>query len=92
MDNDTDIHNNTASTAGGGAPRPWGTFNGYNDASDVYANCAPDGGGFSVNNGALLMDNAVIFQNQAAGPRPGGAIQVVNGGEVYPAQLGLCRR
>ncbi len=82
IDNDTDIHNNTATTAGGGV-RVWGNFNGYNTTSDIYANCAPDGGGFSVNGGTLFLDNADVVQNQAAGATgKGGGIQVTSGGQI----------
>ena len=82
IENDTDIYHNTAATAGGGV-RVWGTFNGYETASDIESNCAPDGGGFSVNSGTVLLDNADVVYNQAAGATgKGGGIHVTNDGQV----------
>ncbi|MEE8391131.1 MAG: S8 family serine peptidase [Anaerolineae bacterium] len=80
--NDSDVHDNTATSPGGGA-RVWGQFFGYGETSDVYGNCAPDGGGFYVPGGELYLNEADVMSNQAAGATgKGGGIYVTSGGEV----------
>ena len=56
---------------------------GYGTDSDIYNNCAPDGGGFSVPGGHLALNAADVYGNQAADPTGmGGGIQVYSDGAV----------
>ena len=82
IDNDSDIRGNTATVYGGGA-RVLGEFFGYDNASDIYENCAPDGGGFHVPGGSLYLNNADVYLNQAADASgKGGGIYVTSGGNI----------
>ncbi len=80
--NGSEIHDNTATSDGGGV-RVWGKFFGYSNDSDVYNNCAPNGGGYSVPGGQLSLNAADVYLNQAADPAgKGGGIHVYANGLV----------
>jgi hypothetical protein len=77
LTNDSDVINNTATVYGGGA-RVWGTLVGTETLSDISDNCAPHGGGVSVNQGALWLDGSDMDQNEAAAANGiGGGIHAV---------------
>ncbi len=80
--NDSDVHDNTASVSGGGA-RVWGQFFGNTTTSDTFNNCASDGGGFSAPGGSVILDNADVVANDAAGPTgKGGGVYLTSGGAI----------
>ena len=80
--NGSQIHDNTASLHGGGA-RIWGEFSGYSNDSDIYNNCGPHGGGFSVPGGHLALNAADVYGNRAVDPAgKGGGIHVYDSGAV----------
>jgi len=80
--NDSTIHNNNALAYGGGV-RVWGQFNGNGTYSDIYDNCAPQGGGFDVPGGTLNLNAADVYLNQAVdATSQGGGIRVTDGGDV----------
>ena len=80
--NGSTIHDNTATSNGGGV-RTWGKFFGYSNDSDVYNNCASDGGGLSVPGGDLSLNAADVYGNQAAGTTgKGGGIHATGNGVV----------
>ena len=60
-----------------------GQFFGYGTTSDIYGNCAPDGGGFLVSGGELHLNAADTYLNKAAGASgKGGGIYVTANGIV----------
>ncbi len=77
LTNDSDVINNTATMYGGGA-RVLGTLIGTETLSDISDNCAPHGGGVSVNQGTLWLAGSDMHQNEAAAANGmGGGIHAV---------------
>jgi predicted outer membrane repeat protein len=82
VSNDSDVRDNSATLYGGGV-RVWGRFYGDDTYSDIYDNCAPHGGGFSVQGGVLHLDAPDTYRNLAAeATGQGGGIHVAAGGTV----------
>ncbi|HSD82988.1 MAG TPA: S8 family serine peptidase, partial [Anaerolineae bacterium] len=80
--NGSSIHDNTATSDGGGV-RVWNKFFGYSNDSDVYNNCAPNGGGYSVPGGTVSLNSADVYGNLAAAPLgKGGGFHLLPGGSV----------
>lgn len=80
--NDSDIHHNTASSAGGGA-RVWGKLVGDDWNSTIEHNTALNGGGVSVPGGVLSFSGSHVVNNQATGAQGvGGGVHVYDEGEA----------
>jgi uncharacterized membrane protein len=80
--NGSEVHDNTATIYGGGG-RVWGKLSAYNNISYITYNCAPHGGGFAVPGGELYLNNARVYQNEAAASDGrGGGIYTYQGGTV----------
>ncbi|MDZ7832998.1 MAG: choice-of-anchor Q domain-containing protein [Desulfobacterales bacterium] len=79
LTNGSNIDNNTATIAGGGA-RVWGILTSQDTKSDINDNSAPHGGGVSVKGGELHLIDADMSGNQAtAADGRGGAILLEEG-------------
>jgi hypothetical protein len=80
--NDSNIYNNTALEAGGGA-RVWGKLVGDDWDSIISNNSAPHGGGVAVLGGVLYLDGTHVINNSATDPAGrGGGIYVYDSGVV----------
>lgn len=80
--NGSNLTLNTASSDGGGG-RVWGRYYAAGGNEDITANCAANGGGFSVSGGELNLNDADLYANTAANANgTGGAVQVSSGGSV----------
>jgi len=82
LTNDSDIVYNTATAEGGGA-RVWGTLAGVGTLSDISRNCALHGGGVSLNQGTLVLDESDMEGNEAAAvDGRGGGVCAVGGATI----------
>lgn len=82
LTNDCEVHQNTASFAGGGA-HVLGALTSMDTLSDINDNTAPHGGGVSAVGGQLLLVEADMSGNRATDPAGrGGAIYLTEGAVV----------